>query len=384
MIFPSGWVNGLGHLRGLGREGYPCIVIDPEEDALCFYSKYALPYQCGKCFSMTIEEEKALLKEIQEIGAALKKINKVPVLFLIGSEVLLPFVIKYFSELEQSFIFTADYKNQFTLEDKKTQLETAERCGIDIPKSFFVSNEDDFLACSKKLGFPYLLKPRGGKVFFSEFGRQAFRIENITDMKEVFERVKHYDLILQEEIPGPDENLFTLGSYVDKQGVPRALFTGKKIKSNRDLGTCTMGIGVESPEVKEIGIRFLKESNYHGASQIELKLDERDKKYKFIEINNRLWKWHSLAIESGVNIPYIQFLDSIGESVEGVEQDQIYERRWWLSIADIYTMFSEMKSEENHLQKFIRDIDFDFVDGIGSWDDPLPAIVNFFRFKWIR
>lgn len=384
VFLPGGWINSLGCARGIGRNGYQSIVLDPSPDALSFYSKYVYPVQISNCFNMTVDEEHVLLSELLLLGKSLKQIGKIPVLFLIASEKLLPFIISNLESLSEEYLFTADYRKQYTLEDKQAQLNAANACGIPTPKSFFPETEDEYFSYAQELDFPFILKPRKGKEFFSAFGVQAFRVHDLKELRELYKKVKDFHLILQEEIPGEDSNLFTLGSYVNEKNEVKAVFTGKKLKSNRDLGTCSLGISTDSPDVRSLGLKFLDHVNYHGASQIEFKFDERDNKYKFIEINNRLWKWHSLAIESGVNLPFIQFLDTIGK----LEQNELPEQRngvrWWMSVADTYSIIKESSRDGHSLKDSLQDVDFDFVDGIGSWDDPLPALVNFFKFKWIN
>lgn len=381
VIFPSAWINGLGILRGLGRNGFQSVVMDPQENALCFYSKFAIPYQCNSIVDLDDDKESQLFSDLYQISQAIKSSGKEPVLFITASEKLLAFINKYLEQLSNLFIFTADFKNQLYLEDKKVQLEFAVKAGIEIPKTTYISNRGEFDRFSGKLDFPLIIKPRSGKMFYKEFGVQAFKVNTETEFLNTYNKVEKYQLIVQEEVQGPDQNLYTLGSYFGKQREPLALFTGKKLKSNRDFGTCSIGKSVEAPEIIEMGCNLLYEMHYHGASQIEFKLDDRDQKFKFIEINNRFWKWHSLAIESNVNIPYIQLLDSIDQIANHNVPDQYFGKIWWMMLSDLYSTKTETPAEDI-IDKIIT-IGEDFVDGVGSWDDPLPALINFLQFNWL-
>jgi len=379
VIFPSSWINGLGILRGLGREGLKSIVMDHKVDALCFYSKYAIPYQLPCDPIMESGKKEQTLESLMTIGNMIQQMGKSAVLMLTDSENLLDFVIRNFDDLSSLFVFSADYRKQKKLEDKKVQLSIADECGVSIPNSYFVSSQDEFNKISPQMKYPLIIKPRGGKEFYREFGHQAIKVSTQEDCEKIYKKVKSFDLIFQEEIPGPDENLYTLGSYCDRNSEPKAIFVGKKLKNNRGFGTCEMGISCEDPEVAKLGLRILKHVGYWGASQVEFKKDTRDGKYKLIEINNRLWKWHSLAIDSNVNIPYIQYLDAIGMSLKNVpiQENGIL---WWLSLHDIATTIKEKNLSGLDLIKYLGDIDLDFVDAIGSIDDPLPFLVNFFEF----
>ena len=144
VIFPGGWINGLGILRGIGRQGIKSVVMDPAGDALCFYSKYAVPYQCNSIVDLDENKEQLLLNDLLKISNALSSAGKKPVLFLVASEKLLPLINKNLKELSKRFTFTADFQKQLFLEDKKVQLEVAQKAGIAIPKSHYVNDNEDF------------------------------------------------------------------------------------------------------------------------------------------------------------------------------------------------------------------------------------------------
>ncbi len=122
--------------------------------------------------------------------------------------------------------------------------------------------------------------------------------------------------MVQELVPGGDEELYSLGSYLREDGEPLGLFSGRKLEQVPPLvGTCRVGEAVWVQEVVDAGLRFLRALGYHGISQVEFKRDPRDGRFKLMEINPRLWQWHGLAAACGVDIPLIAYRDLTGESV---------------------------------------------------------------------
>src|SRR5258705_7376668 len=79
------------------------------------------------------------------------------------------------------------------------------------------------------------------------------------------------------------------------------------------MGSARAGEGVWVEEVVEHGLALLRALGFHGISQVELMRARRDGRYKLLEVNPRLWQWHSLAAACGVDLPWIAYRDLIGD-----------------------------------------------------------------------
>ena len=72
--------------------------------------------------------------------------------------------------------------------------------------------------------------------------------------------------MVQELVPGGDETLYTLGSYLDATGRPLGLFSGRKLRQTPPLvGTCRVGEAVWVQEMVDAGLRFLAALGFRGA-----------------------------------------------------------------------------------------------------------------------
>src|SRR5258708_22691107 len=58
---------------------------------------------------------------------------------------------------------------------------------------------------------------------------------------------------------------------------------------------------------------------YTGIVEVEFKRDLRDGKLKLLDINPRVWGWHSLCGPAGVDYPYLLGLLSTGESIPATQ-----------------------------------------------------------------
>jgi predicted ATP-grasp superfamily ATP-dependent carboligase len=130
--------------------------------------------------------------------------------------------------------------------------------------------------------------------------------------------------MLQEVVPGGDHELYTVGSYLDREGRPLGIFCGRKLRQTprsrklvpRGVGSCRHGEARWLPELVSDTMRLLRACDFRGVSQVEFKRDPRDGSFKLMEINPRLWMWHSLSAACGVNLAHIAYLDLTGRPPE--------------------------------------------------------------------
>ena len=109
--------------------------------------------------------------------------------------------------------------------------------------------------------------------------------------------------MFQELIPGGDDCLWTVGSYLDGEGRALGVFCGRKLlQAPAGVGTCRVGEAVWDADAVEGALRLLRELGFHGISQVEYKRDPRDGSLRLMEVNARLWQWHSLASDCGVDL----------------------------------------------------------------------------------
>ena len=75
-----------------------------------------------------------------------------------------------------------------------------------------------------------LVKPQHPDGFKRSFGRQAFRCETLDEVERAYADAEPFGAMVQELVPGGDEELYSLGSYLREDGSPLGLFSGRKLK----------------------------------------------------------------------------------------------------------------------------------------------------------
>jgi D-aspartate ligase len=171
--------------------------------------------------------------------------------------------------------------------------------------------------------------------------------------------------MVQELIPGGAEEMYTLGSYLDRDGQALGLFSGRKLSQTRGyMGSARVGESLWVEEVVEQGLALLRALGFHGISQVEVMRDPRDGRYKLLEVNPRLWQWHSLAAACGVDLPYIAYRDLIGDPLPPARMHGDG-KRWAITLMAGKPLALERPP---------------YVDAVFARDDPKPALVQLGRF----
>jgi D-aspartate ligase len=340
VVVGVGWVAGLAAIRSLGRAGVHVLAVDDRQSALGFRSRYAdarlAPARSGAAF--------------------------VDFLRSLGNGVVFPThdddlesIARARDELELTCPFPG-WDVLGAIQDKRHQLAVAADVGIAVPRT-----ADEPTAA---LGFPLLVKPSDPTAFRRRFGVKAFRCATSTEVEQRFEDAREFRPFAQEWIPGDDDTLWTVGSYLARDGEELGLFTGRKLRQTpREIGTARVAEARWAPTLADHALQLLRALRFHGVSQVELKHDSRDGLYKLIEVNPRLWEWHGLAAACGVDFTRIAYSDAIGERPAPVRMNGDG-KRWAITFA---------RRSRPVLQRP------PYVDAMWARDDPKPAFVHWAR-----
>ena len=326
LVVDVGWVNGLAAIRSLGRAGVPVLALDHRPSALGFRSRYALPVLCPHAG----ESEARFVEFLSELGDVLER--PAPV-FATHDEGLYA-IARSRDVLVDRFRYPFPAAPRFAaIETKRAQLERAEALGIGTPRTAYPGSAAEARAAAEELGFPVLVKPSRPEVFkHVHRGRHAFRCSSRDELERAYATTAAFDPMIQEVVPGGDDALYSLGSYVAADGEPLGVFSGRKLRQTPpQIGTCRVGEAVWVQEVVDSGLRLLRALEFNGVSQVEFKRDPRDGRFKLMEVNPRLWQWHGLAAACGVDLPVIAYADLVGENVRSARMDG-EGKRWAISL----------------------------------------------------
>src|SRR6202040_2170177 len=127
------------------------------------------------------------------------------------------------------------------------------------------------------LVYPVFVKSSDSPGFVDALGVKALRCDSRSELDEALERAGPFSPHIQEWIPGPDQDLYLAGAYLNEQGDVLGVVTCRKLQQvPPQVGTIRVGEAFPVPKVAELAVAFLQEARCYGPSDVEFKLDRRD------------------------------------------------------------------------------------------------------------
>ena len=95
--------------------------------------------------------------------------------------------------------------------------------------------------------------------------------------------------MLQEYIPGGDDDVWMFNGYFDADSDCLVGFTARKLRQTPiHTGATSLGICLPNAEVHETTVRWMKRLGYRGILDIGYRFDARDGRYKVLDVNPRI------------------------------------------------------------------------------------------------
>ncbi len=229
------------------------------------------------------------------------------------------------------------------------------------------------------LSYPLVIKPSIRDHFFPLTGIKAFRVNTKEELKKTYQRVHKVigpeEILVQDFIPGGPENLYSFCPFIKNGKVITGVAARRARQHPMDFGHASTYVElVDIPELRAISEKFLGLIDFYGIAEVEFMRDPRDHKYKLLEVNPRVWGWHTLAIAAGVDLPYLLYLDMIGEDIE--VPSSIKQMKWVRLITDVPTAFIEIVRGNIRLRDYISSMKGKKEEAVFSLRDPLPFLAE--------
>ena len=187
--------------------------------------------------------------------------------------------------------------------DKAASTELAANIGLRVPESQRVTNKSDLLHALKHIPAPWVIKlvQGGGSVglLISEDSKEVLdHVEGLPDYADPIYDFK--TLLVQSYIPGWAEDAYAL---MHRGQIVRSMASRRLLSWPAENGSGILAETISKPSYFEKTVELLEALEWHGPANVEFRIDQRDGKPYFIEINGRLWGTTAMAIAAGVNFP---------------------------------------------------------------------------------
>lgn len=217
--------------------------------------------------------------------------------------------------------------------NKARLIDHATRCGVPVPRTHVVAGRPRLNGILDSVAFPVVVKPAYSRTRTSAgwVAGAAHYVRSTAELRRVFaenEYLAFHTSLIQERIVGPGVGLFALFD----QGRLVADFSHRRLREKPPAG----GVSVLSesvpvdPRLREHAIRMLSPIQWHGVAMLEYKRDDRTGDYVLIEINGRFWGSLQLAVDAGVDFPFLTWQLARGLRPESAGPAQAGVKSRWL------------------------------------------------------
>jgi predicted ATP-grasp superfamily ATP-dependent carboligase len=131
---------------------------------------------------------------------------------------------------------------------------------------------------------------------------------------------------------------------------------------------------IDDPAVEASALRLLQQLRYSGLVEVEFKRDARDGGLKLLDINPRVWGWHSLGPRAGVDFVHLYWRQLHGEELAPARARAGV--RWMRASTDLPTCALELAARRMAPRDYLRSLRRPLERAMFSLDDPLPGLLD--------
>lgn len=377
--------TGLGIARSLGKHGIPVIGLTSRRGIYGNFTRYAQVKFCPD----SREEPEALVSYLLKLG---EQFGCPAVIFPTRDDDVL-FLDRYRERLSKYFLMAIPRSEVVTAcLDKWETYQWAERSHVATPRCWQVENDVSLVRAVEEVTFPCVMKPVSAHLWrkhgnWKRVGaRKAIAIFSAEELLREYAQISHADprVLLQEIIPGPDDQLFVAACYLDKASSLVAGFTAQKLlQVPAGFGTGCIVQTVDRPELFAPAARLLRNMKFTGIAEVEFKWDSTSRQYKLIEINPRSWDQHTLGRACGIDLIYLAYCEHAGLPMPRVGP-QTAGTKWVAEDVFFMTALHLLWRHDRNLLSLFRLARGNRLLAIWSKTDPLPFIGYLISFlPWV-
>lgn len=360
--------RALGVVRSLGRRHIPCIVIDnlPRSAWFSRYTKKRLRWHGPLDTEYFL---RFLLRLAQEQHL------EQWVLFPMPDDAV-ELVSRHSKELSAHYqLVTQEWDIVQWANDKSQTYRMAEELGVPYPKTWSLQHEDELEGLNVQ--FPVIIKPAISLRLQHALRLKALPANNLDELRAQYRLatsvMEPENILIQQIIPGNGQSQYSVAAYC-KDGQVLVSMTAKRTRQypiDYGLGSSFVE-ALAVPVISELAARLIAHMRVSGMLEVEFKYDQRDNQYKLLDINLRPWGWHTLSLACGLDFPWIQYSDLLGE-LPPLNTPR-YGYHWVRLITDIPAGLQEIKAGITTPGAYLRSLLGKTVYSVFAWHDPLPAL----------
>lgn len=362
--------RALGVVRSLGRRGIPVWLLRQGGHLVASVSRYVrrnVPWPTADDFT--------LIQKLLGLGAG----NDLDGWLLFPTDDhAVGLISRHHELLSQEYTVTVPpWASLRFAGDKRVLHETAGKLGIHQPWTVCPRNRGEI--ASLQCPFPVILKPATRFRPNTLATPKAWRVENCASLKERYDEasclVGPDNLIIQEILPGGGETQFSYAALCQDGAILASVAARENRQFPMDFGQFSTFVEtVDQPELAEASKRLIAAAGFNGLIELEFKKDPRDARFKILDINPRVWGWHTLAKRAGVDFPYLLWRLLNGQPVPP-SRGRAGER-WIHWTGDVAAALQQIRAGRLSVRDYLRSLKGPMESALFAWDDPAPGLLD--------
>jgi len=216
--------------------------------------------------------------------------------------------------------------------DKWAVLQRAAAAGIAIPETHFVGGPEHLEAVIDHVSYPAVVKScrsriRAGTGWLATSVQYAGNRRELLARYRTTEALHSHPSLIQRRITGDGTGLFVLCD----NGRVRATFAHRRLREKPPSGGVSVlceSIPVDR-RLLEQARHLLQPLGWDGVAMLEYKHDASGRPH-LMEINGRFWGSIQLAVDAGVDFPYLAWQHALGRLADGPRLFHVGMKSRWL------------------------------------------------------
>jgi predicted ATP-grasp superfamily ATP-dependent carboligase len=262
--------------------------------------------------------------------------------------------------------------------DKRRTYELASEIGLPIPWTYCPASRAELatLDCP----FPVVLKPAHkervlNRLMIDKAWRAEDRPTLLARYDEACAVMDPALIVVQELVPGGGETQFSYAALCVEGCSLASLVARRTRQYPADFGRSSTYVEtIEDPGIRASAERLLAAMGYTGLVEVEFKRDPRSGGFKLLDVNPRVWGWHTLGKRAGVDFPYLYWRLLRDEPVTEIQAQAGV--RWIHFLPDLLGVLRSARAGNIAPRAYLRSVRFPLSSPIFAVDDPLPALAE--------
>lgn len=368
-IVIGGDYRGLGAVRALGRQGIPVWVLR-DEHTVAATSRFCLR-------SLRFPDTDEGLQRDYLLDLAVRHHLEGWMLFPTGDESA-ALLARHHAILSTRYRLTTPPWEEFRWAyDKRLTYRLGTQLGVDQPWTSFPRNREELSELDRR--FPLILKPAIKPSSNRFTAAKAWRVANARELGDRYDEactlIDPELVMIQELIPGGGETQFSFGA-VCREGLPLGWTVAQRTRQYpMDFGLASTYVqSVDCPAVESQARAILGALRYTGMVEIEFKQDPRDGRFKLLDVNARMWGWHTLGHKAGLDFVHVLWRVINGDPVATLAVPA--GMRWIRMSTDLPTVATELRRGSLGFREYLRSLRNPLEFAILAIDDPVPSLCD--------